>query len=384
VNISIDRLIPHSLNKGIYGNEDIQELADSIKKSNFIKPLIINQSNVIISGHRRYYACLFLKINELPCEILTFKDENEELERLLLENQNREKTNHQKMKEIEAWEGIERDKARARQGIAGSINLGLVRDRGLQLGEISTEYTFPQINGSNQQDISGKSCDILAERVGLGSGRTYERAKSAVKKIDEFKEQGNIKDAEFLITILNGNVRGAKDLSDLQSLDVISNELKDKVINKEVSVQKAIQAIRKNLGIVNDGMKGSEKDKKEEEKVCSKCGKSKILLEFYIGRAECRDCHNNPVEKKIDIFKGVDMYALEADIKNPNKSVDDYDYETIVMEIEAAINSFICSVSRYANSIETYKDIDLINKTSLLKSIDNIEITTNKLKNKLY
>ena len=112
--------------------------------------------------------------------------------------------------------------------------------------------------------------------------------------------------------------------------------------------------------------------------------KSKILLEFYNGRAECRDCHNNPVEKKVDIFKGVDMYALEADIKNPNKSVDDYDYETIVMEIEAAINSFICSVSRYTNSIETYEDIDLINKTSLLKSIDNIEITTNKLKNKLY
>jgi len=367
VNIDIDRLIPHSLNKGIYGNEDIQELADSIKKSNFIKPLIINQSNVIISGHRRYYACLFLKINELPCEILTFKDENEELERLLLENQNREKTNHQRMKEIEAWENIEKEKARKRQAT-------------------STGGNTPQLRDSGPQAEEGKSRDILAERVGLGSGRTYERAKPAVKKIDELKDQGNTKDAEFLTMVLNNNVRGAKDLSELESLDMISNELKDKVINKEVSVQKAIQAIRKDLGIVNDGMRGSEKEKKEEEKekICSKCGKSKILLEFYNGRAECRDCHNNPVEKKVDIFKGVDMYALEADIKNPNKSVDDYDYETIVMEIEAAINSFICSVSRYTNSIETYEDIDLINKTSLLKSIDNIEITTNKLKNKLY
>ena len=362
MNIDINRLIPHSLNKGIYGNEDIQELAGSIKKSNFIKPLIINQSNVIISGHRRYYACLFLKINELPCEMLTFKDENEELERLLLENQNREKTNHQKMKEIEAWENIEIDKAKERQGVRTDLIDNIV-DSGPE---------------------SYRTRDILAERVGLGSGRTYERAKPAVKKIDDLKEQGKTKDAEFLTTVLNNNVRGAKDLSELESLDMISNELKDKVINKEVSVQKAIQAIRKDLGIVNDGMRGSEKEKKEEEKICSKCGKSKILLEFYNGRAECRDCHNNPVEKKVDIFKGVDMYALEADIKNPNKSVDDYDYETIVMEIEAAINSFICSVSRYTNSIETYEDIDLINKTSLLKSIDNIEITTNKLKNKLY
>ena len=64
--------------------------------------------------------------------------------------------------------------------------------------------------GRNRE--KGRATDIIAEKVNLGSGRTYDRAKSAVKKIDELKEQGKEKDAEFLKTVLNESVRGAKDL----------------------------------------------------------------------------------------------------------------------------------------------------------------------------
>jgi hypothetical protein len=40
---------------------------------------------------------------------------------------------------------------------------------------------YPSDQGRTGED--GRATDILAEKVNLGSGRTYERAKPAVKKI---------------------------------------------------------------------------------------------------------------------------------------------------------------------------------------------------------
>jgi ParB-like chromosome segregation protein Spo0J len=362
-NINIKQLKPHPMNKDIYGEEDINELAEQIKKSNIITNLIINQDNVIISGHRRYYACLSLGKKEVPYEKIIFNNKNEELERLLLENQYRDKTTYQKIKEAEVWDKIETDKAEKRR----LLNLKQNTDK-----------------DSGPFRESGQTRDILAEKVNLGSGKTYDRAKSAVKKIDELKEQGNEKDAEFLKTVLNDSVRGAKDLAELESLEDISDKIKDQVIKKEIPVQKAVQTIRKDLGIVTDNTKNNDKKEGGDEKVCSKCGQKKSILEFYTGRSECRDCHHKYRENnKVDMFEGIDMYALEADIKNPNKRADDYTYEDIIMEIEAAINSFAFSVNRYVNDDKSYEDMDVTNKNKLLSSIDIVETIVNILKNKL-
>jgi len=360
-NINISKLKPHPMNKDIYGEENIKELAEQIKKSNIITNLIVNQDNIIISGHRRYYACVSLGKKELPCEKITFSNENEELERLLLENQYRDKSTYQKMKEAEVWEVIEKEKARQRQS-------------GGQGGILLTD-NVPEAN-------KGEVREILAEKVGIGSGKTYDRAKSAVKKIDNLKKQGNEKDAEFLKTVLNESARGASDLAELDSLEDISEEIKKQVINKEIPVQKAVQTIRKDLGIVNDGMKKNNGKEEGSEKVCSQCGQTKSILEFYKGRAECRDCHDKPKAKK-KMFEGIDMEALEADVKNLNKSINDYDDEDITMEIEAAINTFVFSVKRYVEGGDSYEDMELICKNKLLTAINNIEMTINELKNKL-
>ena len=39
---------------------DVTELALSIDSDGQLQPIIINQDNVIVGGHRRYYACLSL------------------------------------------------------------------------------------------------------------------------------------------------------------------------------------------------------------------------------------------------------------------------------------------------------------------------------------
>lgn len=78
---------------------------------------------------------------------------------MLLENFYREKTFVQKMREAEIWEEIERIKAKERQAIAGSKNLGLS-----SLGHVSVTRE------------KGETRDIVAKKIG-SSGKTYSRAK---------------------------------------------------------------------------------------------------------------------------------------------------------------------------------------------------------------
>ncbi|AJA49559.1 hypothetical protein CPAST_c34980 [Clostridium pasteurianum DSM 525 = ATCC 6013] len=68
----------------------------------------------------------------------------------------------------------------------------------------------PQSNNNE----NSRSRDAIADKVDIGSGRTYERAKNAVNKIDELKKNHKNKDAEFLTVVLNESVRGAKDLAE--------------------------------------------------------------------------------------------------------------------------------------------------------------------------
>lgn len=177
-------LHPHPYNQKIYGNEDVEELAERIKTSGWIKPLVVTQDNCIISGHRRWQTAISLGYSLVPAERRTFASETEELEALLLENQFRDKTPEQKVREAGYWKEIETKKAQQRQvELAGTRQSDLVEN-------------FPQ-------GEQGKSRDKVAERVGFGSGRNYEKAIQVVAKADQFKEQGKVEEGQALLNVLN-------------------------------------------------------------------------------------------------------------------------------------------------------------------------------------
>lgn len=207
VKIDINVLKTHPKNEEIYGNDDINELAEKIKKSGYVKPLYTNKDYVIISGHRRYKACLSLGYGTVPIVVKTFKDKQEELEILLLENIYREKTVEQKVKEAEIWEAIEKEKAEKRR--LEKLKQNTVKENFPEREEQNTEVeNFPP------RKEQGKTRDIVAKKVGIGSGKTLETAKKVVAKIDEFKSKGEIKKAENLSTVLNKSVSGAKKIID--------------------------------------------------------------------------------------------------------------------------------------------------------------------------
>lgn len=309
--IDINLLKPHPLNKKIYGEEDIQELADKIRESSFIKPLVISQENVIISGHRRHSACLLLEIKEVPYERVNFNNIDEELERLLLENETREKTTYQKGQEAKLWEELEQKKANIRKISAQNNDMAqAVREK-------------------NPTQEQGRVRDIIAEKIGIGSGKTYEKAKFVVSEIDNLKEAGNEKDAEFLINVLNNSVSRAKDIIKSKSLDGISDELKDKVISKEINVKEAMKVIKK-----------ESKNSKE------------------------------------DTVKNVNP----SDISEISSNSNNVDTNINIDEFKSSINKFIQEMNIYIESEDTLELMYKESKNKVLDSIEDLENTINKIK----
>ncbi|HEX3640138.1 MAG TPA: ParB N-terminal domain-containing protein [Ktedonobacteraceae bacterium] len=161
--IDISLLQPHPRNVEIYGDEDITALQQSIQESGWIKPLTVNPEYMVISGHRRYQAAKRLGYTELPVVIEKFASEEAEMERLLRENENRGKTPEQQIREGMTWEPIEEEKAKKRQG---------------KQKDATSRKIFREVADSDVRDV-------IARRVGLGSGKTYEKGKEIVQYMDE-------------------------------------------------------------------------------------------------------------------------------------------------------------------------------------------------------
>ena len=164
--IAVDLLDIHPLNTSIYGEEeDLALLANTINATGWIEPLLITPRvgrYRVISGNSRLKVCRKLEIKEVYCDVKIFVSEAEEIKALLAGNVAREKSIEQKVREGWLWEKIEREEARERQ---------------------KTSKNLPENFPGGKGDVR----DIVAKRVGLGSGKTYEHAAAAVKELDESK-----------------------------------------------------------------------------------------------------------------------------------------------------------------------------------------------------
>jgi len=190
--VAVNDLQAHPRNSSIYGDEDVTHLVELISHSGWVKPLVCTSHNVIISGHRRWKTAQILGWETIPVEYRDFFNKTAELEALLLENATRTKSAEQKVREGFAWSDIETEKAKERQRIAA-------RETNQKLGR-DVDQTLPEkFPGA----LKGETRDVIAHRVGLGSGRTYQKAAEVVGVIDENTKKGDLLIAQGLRKILN-------------------------------------------------------------------------------------------------------------------------------------------------------------------------------------
>lgn len=64
-------LIPYARNSRTHSDEQIAQIAASIREFGFTNPVIIDNDNNIIAGHGRVLAAQKLKIKEVPCVVVT-------------------------------------------------------------------------------------------------------------------------------------------------------------------------------------------------------------------------------------------------------------------------------------------------------------------------
>jgi ParB-like chromosome segregation protein Spo0J len=60
-------LIPYARNSRTHSDEQVAQIAASIREFGFLNPIIIDGENGIIAGHGRVLAAQKLKIEQLPC-----------------------------------------------------------------------------------------------------------------------------------------------------------------------------------------------------------------------------------------------------------------------------------------------------------------------------
>ena len=66
-NILVSDLIPYALNSRTHSDEQVAQIAASIKEFGFLNPVIIDGDNGIIAGHGRTMAAQKLGIESIPC-----------------------------------------------------------------------------------------------------------------------------------------------------------------------------------------------------------------------------------------------------------------------------------------------------------------------------
>lgn len=65
--VSLDSLIPYARNSRTHSDEQVAQIAASIKEFGFLNPIIIDGDSGIIAGHGRVLAAQKLGMNSLPC-----------------------------------------------------------------------------------------------------------------------------------------------------------------------------------------------------------------------------------------------------------------------------------------------------------------------------
>ena len=139
---------------------EIDELAEDIKDNGLINPPVVTPDYELIAGERRLEAMRKLGYRQIEVRVMKVEDAEHMLNLEINENENRKDfTKSERIEYARQLERIERAKARKRE------QAGVAPD---------PRENFPQ----------GRTRDLVAEKLGIGSGKQYEKEKYIADNAD--------------------------------------------------------------------------------------------------------------------------------------------------------------------------------------------------------
>jgi DNA modification methylase len=84
--VAIEQLIPYALNSRTHSDEQVAQLAASIREFGFTNPVLVDEENNLIAGHGRVMAARKLGLNEVPAVIVTGLDDRKRRALIIADN----------------------------------------------------------------------------------------------------------------------------------------------------------------------------------------------------------------------------------------------------------------------------------------------------------
>ena len=83
---AVDDLIPYALNSRTHSEQQIAQLAASIREFGFTNPILVDEENNLIAGHGRLLAARKLKLENVPAVVVTGLDERKRRALVIADN----------------------------------------------------------------------------------------------------------------------------------------------------------------------------------------------------------------------------------------------------------------------------------------------------------
>lgn len=294
-----------------FGN--IEELANDIKENGLINPPVVTPDHELIAGERRLRACKYLNYQQIEVRVMSVRDYEHKLKIEIGENEHRKEfTFSERMAWARELERVESAKARERK----------------RKGVDHTE-NFPEGKGETR--------DIVAEKIGIGSGKQYEKAKFITENAD----------SSTIAKLDNEEISIHKAYTELQA----RLKEKDKLLHQETERRKRAEqeafAVRKSEQLTR---KQLEEFEQQEPQIIEKEVVKEVAIESLEHINLINELNNNNKKLKEEIrFYREKEKAMQKNVEDLQQEQDSMDFmanwtvHTLRAELEELIKS--CSFS---------------------------------------
>ncbi len=236
--IPIDKIkIPDRIRKDL---GDIKELANDIKENGLISPPVVTPNYELIAGERRLKAMQYLGYQQIEVRSMDVTDYEHMLNLEISENENRKDfTKVERLDYARRLENIERMKATKR----------------MTAGTPSENFRE-----------GGRTADIVADKLGFGSGRQYEKEKYIAAHADEEMlekwNKGDISTHKAYMQLKKENEALQEKIAELENRSPKIKTVEKTVYPKDYhSLKSKVEQLNSDLGAVSLKAKRLTEDK---------------------------------------------------------------------------------------------------------------------------
>ncbi|WP_308748471.1 ParB N-terminal domain-containing protein [uncultured Anaerococcus sp.] len=339
---------------------DLKELSDDIAKNGLINPPVVTPDFELIAGERRLEAMKKLGYKQIEVRIMKVEDAEHKLNLEINENENRKDFN--KSERIEYARQLERiERVKAKERMAQGVE------------------NFPQRE-------EGKTRDFVAEKMGIGSGKQYEKEKYIADNADpETLEQWNNEE----ISTHKAYTKVKELEKQLEESTAANKRLADKVIELE---QREPEIIEKEV------VPEDYEDLKEQQKDLLDIQRN-LEEELYQERKNVKEVEPKDYKdlklkaKEIDKLyeeikrKNIQIISLQNKEKEALEKLEEYDANKKIIndlrDFMWSIDTFIRRVGGLIYLTDYYKELSKEDKKYFDNSVDRIYDWSGQLKENL-